>query len=285
MSLIGIQRRCRFYLLGLAGLNRFSKGSREYIQAGIVHVGPNRSFDKQIDPRLAKLDQSSRGPLQTQTIPVSMLRKANPNLSVLKSSEKPMVHEIPPRIKEPSTAARPSPVVAIPSEPLFEDITIDPRLARLDQSSRGPPQTQTIPVTVPPIRIATADPRVSPTTFTLPDNNLSVVEGVESFYRDLRVNGFGRNPRDPRNPRMSIDPVIAKPTPPVPVEPSILTSMSYHIVADFTVPPLPVVVTNTNNGLPSTTALTTSTNTPTSKLMVGMSPAGIIPNSALNKEK
>ncbi|XP_015187334.1 PREDICTED: cleavage stimulation factor subunit 2 tau variant isoform X1 [Polistes dominula] len=219
---------------------------------------------------------------------VSMLHKANPIPSVLTPSEKPVVHQIPPRIEEPWAAPRPTPVVANPPAPIFAgqdvdlrtlDRQMDPRLARLDQDLRGPPQTQATPVVVPPIITATADPRGPPTTFTLPDNNLPVVEGVESFCRDPRADRFGRDPRDPRDPRMPIDPRIAKPTPPVPVAPPIVP----RPVAAPTVPPPAVVVTN--NGVPPTTALTTSASTATSRLMAGMSPAGNIPNGASDQEK
>ncbi|XP_015187335.1 PREDICTED: cleavage stimulation factor subunit 2 isoform X2 [Polistes dominula] len=209
---------------------------------------------------------------------VSMLHKANPIPSVLTPSEKPVVHQIPPRIEEPWAAPRPTPVVANPPAPIFAgqdvdlrtlDRQMDPRLARLDQDLRGPPQTQATPVVVPPIITATADPRGPPTTFTLPDN----------FCRDPRADRFGRDPRDPRDPRMPIDPRIAKPTPPVPVAPPIVP----RPVAAPTVPPPAVVVTN--NGVPPTTALTTSASTATSRLMAGMSPAGNIPNGASDQEK
>lgn len=48
------------------------------------------------------------------------------------------------------------------------DRQMDPRLARMDQDLRGPPQTQTTPVTAPPIISATSDPR-GPTSFNLTD--------------------------------------------------------------------------------------------------------------------
>ncbi|KAI4477347.1 PREDICTED: cleavage stimulation factor subunit 2 [Polistes canadensis] len=218
---------------------------------------------------------------------VNMLHKANPIPSVLTPSEKPVVHQIPPRIEEPWAAPRPTPV-ANPPAPIFAgqdvdlrtlDRQMDPRLARLDQDLRGPPQTQTTTVTVPPIITATADPRGPPTTFTLPDTNLPVVEGVESFCRDPRADRFGRDPRDPRDPRMPIDPRITKPNPPVPVAPPIVP----RPVAAPTVPPPAVVVAN--NGVPPTTALTTSASSATSRLMAGMSPAGNIPNGASDQEK
>lgn len=45
---------------------------------------------------------------------------------------------------------------------------MDPRLARMDQDLRAPPQTQPTPVSVPPVIPAVADPR-APNTFNLTD--------------------------------------------------------------------------------------------------------------------
>lgn len=48
------------------------------------------------------------------------------------------------------------------------DRPIDPRLARMDQDLRGPPQTQPTPVSAPPVIPAAADPR-GPNTFNITD--------------------------------------------------------------------------------------------------------------------
>lgn len=48
------------------------------------------------------------------------------------------------------------------------DRPIDPRLARMDQDLRGPPQTQPAPVSAPPVIPAAADPR-GPNTFNITD--------------------------------------------------------------------------------------------------------------------
>ncbi|XP_050456172.1 cleavage stimulation factor subunit 2 isoform X1 [Cataglyphis hispanica] len=212
---------------------------------------------------------------------VSMLHKANPIPGVLTPSEKP-IQQVQPRIEEPWAPPRPPPAVNAPA-PIFAgqdvdlrlDRPIDPRLARMDQDLRGPPQTQPTPVSAPPVIPVTTDPR-GPNTFNITDNILPV-EGVESFCRDPRADRFGRDPRDPRDPRMPIDPRITKANP-TPVVPPVVP----RPVAAPTVPiPSPV----TGNTTVSTTALSQSASSATSRLMAGMSPAGNIPSGASDQEK
>lgn len=203
---------------------------------------------------------------------VGMLHKANPIPNVLTPSEKP-IQQVQPRIEEPWAPPRPAPAVNAPA-PIFSsqdvdlrlDRQIDPRLARMDQDLRGPPQTQPTPV-VPPVIPAAADPRGS-STFNIADN----------FIRDPRADRFGRDPRDPRDPRMPIDPRITKANPPVPVAPPI-------VPRPVAAPTVPVPSAVTSNATSSTTALSQSASSATSRLMAGMSPAGNIPSGASDQEK
>ncbi|KAL2748665.1 cleavage stimulation factor subunit 2 tau variant isoform X1 [Vespula maculifrons] len=216
---------------------------------------------------------------------VNMLHKANPIPGVLTPSDKPVTHQIPPRIEEPWAPPRPTPV-SNPPAPIFAgqdvdlrtlDRQMDPRLARMDQDLRGPPQTQTTPVTAPPIISATSDPR-GPTSFNLTDNSLPV-EGVESsFCRDPRADRFGRDPRDPRDPRMPIDPRITKANPPVPVAPPV-------VPRPVAAPAVPAQTAVSTSVVGPATALSTSASSATSRLMAGMSPAGNIPSGASDQEK
>lgn len=48
------------------------------------------------------------------------------------------------------------------------DRQMDPRLARMDQDLRGPPQVQPAPVNAPSVMPTTTDPR-GPSTFNLTD--------------------------------------------------------------------------------------------------------------------
>ncbi|XP_012217157.1 cleavage stimulation factor subunit 2 isoform X2 [Linepithema humile] len=202
---------------------------------------------------------------------VSMLHKANPIPNVLTSSEKP-IQQVQPRIEEPWAPPRPAPAVNAPA-PIFAsqdvdlrlDRQIDPRLARMDQDLRGPPQTQPTSVAAPVIP-ATTDPRGS-NTFNITDN----------FCRDPRADRFGRDPRDPRDPRMPIDPRITKANP-VPVAPPI-------VPRPVAAPTVPVPSAVTSNATSSTAALSQSASSATSRLMAGMSPAGNIPSGASDQEK
>ncbi|XP_011346020.1 cleavage stimulation factor subunit 2 isoform X2 [Ooceraea biroi] len=202
---------------------------------------------------------------------VSMLHKANPIPGVLAPSEK-SVQSVQPRIEEPWVPARSAPAVAAPA-PIFAgqdvdlrlDRQIDPRLARMDQDLRGPPQTQPALVNAPVIPAPT-DPRSS-NAFNIADN----------FCRDPRADRFGRDPRDPRDPRMPIDPRITKATP-TPVAPPIVP----RPVAAPTVS-APSTVTGSTTG--SAAALSQSASSATSRLMAGMSSAGNIPSGASDQEK
>ncbi|XP_032672232.1 cleavage stimulation factor subunit 2 isoform X1 [Odontomachus brunneus] len=213
---------------------------------------------------------------------VSMLHKANPIPGVLTPTDKPVVHPIQPRIEEP-WAPRPAPAVNAPA-PIFAgqdvdlrtlDRQMDPRLVRMDQDLRAPPQTQPTPVSAPPVIPAAADPRAS-NTFNLTDNSIPV-EGVESFCRDPRADRFGRDPRDPRDPRMPIDPRITKANP-VPVAPPI-------VPRPVAAPTVPTPSTVTGNTIGSAVVLSQSASSATSRLMAGMSPAGNIPSGASDQEK
>ncbi|XP_015606005.1 cleavage stimulation factor subunit 2 isoform X2 [Cephus cinctus] len=214
---------------------------------------------------------------------VNMLHKANPIPGVIMPSDKPAMHPIVPRIEEPWAPSRPVPA-ANPTAPIFAgqdvdlrtlDRQIDPRLARMDQDLRGPPQSQPTPVNAPPVIPPVADSRGP--GFNLPDITLPA-EGVESFCRDPRADRFGRDPRDPRDPRVPVDPRITKATPPAPVAPP---AVPRPVVAPV-VPP--VVVPNVTTTGPSL-ALATSSSSATSRLMAGMSPAGNIPSGASDQEK
>lgn len=213
---------------------------------------------------------------------VSMLHKANPIPGVLTPTDKPVVHSVPPRIEEPWAPPRPAPAVNAPA-PMFAgqdvdlrtlDRQMDPRLARMDQDLRGPPQVQPAPVNAPSVMPTTTDPR-GPSTFNLTDNTLPV-EGVESFCRDPRADRFGRDPRDPRDPRMPIDPRITKANP-VPVAPPV-------VPRPVAAPTIPTPSSVTGNATGSTAALSQASSA-TSRLMAGMSSAGSIPSGASDQEK
>ncbi|XP_072764889.1 uncharacterized protein Cstf64 isoform X2 [Anoplolepis gracilipes] len=204
---------------------------------------------------------------------VSMLHKANPIPGVLTPSEKP-IQQVQPRIEEPWTLPRPPPAAVNAPAPIFAgqdvdlrlDRPIDPRLARMDQDLRGPPQTQPVPVSAPPvIPTATTDPR-GPNTFNITDN----------FCRDPRADRFGRDPRDPRDPRMPIDPRITKANP-TPVAPPV-------VPRPVAAPTVPIASPVTGNTTGSTAALSQASSA-TSRLMAGMSPAGNIPSGASDQEK
>lgn len=219
---------------------------------------------------------------------VSMLHKANPIPGVLTPSDKPAIHTIAPRIEEPWTTSRPTGVNNAPPT-IFAgqdvdlrtlDRQLDPRLARMDQDLRGPPQAQPTPVSAPPVVPVTSDPR-GPSSFNLAvADNVLPVEGVESFCRDPRTDRFGRDPRDPRDPRMPIDPRMTKAslTPATPVVPSgVPRPVAAPTVQQPSVTPV--------NSVGSTSSLASSTTSATSRLMAGMSPAGNIPSGASDQEK
>lgn len=65
---------------------------------------------------------------------------------------------------------------------------MDPRLARMDQDLRGPPQTQTTPVTAPPIISATTDPR-GPTAFNITDKLVHHIH-IYVFLIELNINNI-----------------------------------------------------------------------------------------------
>ncbi|XP_034943139.1 cleavage stimulation factor subunit 2 isoform X3 [Chelonus insularis] len=217
---------------------------------------------------------------------VSMLHKANPIPNVLTPSDKPPILTVPPRIEEPWAAPRTAPSINPPA-PIFAgqdvdlriDRQIDPRLARMDQDLRGPPQTQPMSVTAPVIP-PVVDSRGA--NFVLPDNSVLPADGIESFCRDPRTDRFGRDPRDPRDPRMPIDPRISKNTTPVaPIVPP--PAVPRPVIASTVPPP---VVNNTLTVVPTTPGLVVPPNAATtSRLMAGMSSAGNIPSGASDQEK
>ncbi|XP_012260590.1 cleavage stimulation factor subunit 2 isoform X2 [Athalia rosae] len=204
---------------------------------------------------------------------VNMLHKANPIPGVILPSDKVPLHPIVPRIEEPWTP-RPTPTPVNPPAPIFAgqdvdlrtlDRQIDPRLARMDQDLRLPPQLASGTVT-PVTMVPPTDPRSATLNTNLP----------EPFGRDPRGDRFGRETRDPRDPRMPVDPRIAKINPPAPG----VTS----------VPPRPIVATPvpppTASGInPINPANLSTPSTATSRLMAGMSPAGNIPSGASDQEK
>ncbi|XP_015517734.1 cleavage stimulation factor subunit 2 isoform X2 [Neodiprion pinetum] len=204
---------------------------------------------------------------------VNMLHKANPIPGVILPNDKPPLHPIVPRIEEPWTP-RPAPTPVNPPAPIFAgqdvdlrtlDRQIDPRLARMDQDLRGPPQVPPVPVSAPVIA-PPSDPRAVSQSFALP----------EPFGRDPRADRFGREPRDPRDPRMPVDPRIPKINPPAPG----VTSVAPRPIVATPVPP------PTTSGINPTNPLSLSTpSTATSRLMAGMSPAGNIPSGASDQEK
>ncbi|XP_015517733.1 cleavage stimulation factor subunit 2 isoform X1 [Neodiprion pinetum] len=213
---------------------------------------------------------------------VNMLHKANPIPGVILPNDKPPLHPIVPRIEEPWTP-RPAPTPVNPPAPIFAgqdvdlrtlDRQIDPRLARMDQDLRGPPQVPPVPVSAPVIA-PPSDPRAVSQSFALPEPTLPA-EGIESFGRDPRADRFGREPRDPRDPRMPVDPRIPKINPPAPG----VTSVAPRPIVATPVPP------PTTSGINPTNPLSLSTpSTATSRLMAGMSPAGNIPSGASDQEK
>lgn len=71
------------------------------------------------------------------------------------------------------------------------DRQMDPRLARMDQDLRGPPQTQTTSVTALPIISATSDPR-GPTAFNITDKlvhypYISLLELIKQYIQICTV--------------------------------------------------------------------------------------------------
>ncbi|XP_066589616.1 cleavage stimulation factor subunit 2 isoform X2 [Prorops nasuta] len=216
---------------------------------------------------------------------VTMLHKANPIPSVLTPSEKPPSHPVVPRIEEPWAQNRPAPVNTNPPAPIFAgqdvdlrtlDRQMDPRLSRMDQDLRGPPQSQPVSVTAPPVMPAVTDARAG-NAFPLPDNVLPV-EATESFCRDPRADRFGRDPRDPRDSRMPIDPRTTKSNSSAPTVPPVVP----RPVAAPVVPPLSVIPTNST--IPAV-VIPTPASAATSRLMAGMSSAGSIPSGASDQEK
>ncbi|XP_012283194.1 cleavage stimulation factor subunit 2 [Orussus abietinus] len=212
---------------------------------------------------------------------VNMLHKANPIPGVIMPSDKLTLHSSAPRIEEPWAVPRPAPV-ANPPAPIFAgqdvdlrtlDRQMDPRLARMDQDLRAPPQTQPVLVNAPPVIPPIVDPRGT-AAFSLGD----------SFCRDPRGDRFGREGRDPRDPRMPVDPRISKTNPPAPV-----SAPSTTVPRPVAAPP-PVVQpasVSTVNAVPTgaSVSIATSSSTATSRLMAGMSPAGNIPSGASDQEK
>ncbi|XP_051171295.1 cleavage stimulation factor subunit 2 isoform X1 [Leptopilina boulardi] len=213
---------------------------------------------------------------------VGMLHKANPIPGALTPSEKPPVHQAPPRIEEPWTQARPTPAPNPPTSIFASgqdvdlrtlDRQIDPRMARMDQDLRGPPP---VPAANPTPVAPPTDTR-APAPFNIPETVLPM-EGIDSFTRDPRADRFGRDPRDPRDARMPVDPRMTKTVPPPgPVAPP------RPVVAPTGQPPVNSVnSTVQSNNLSTTTA---SNSNSTNRIMSGMSPAGNIPSGASDQEK